>query len=69
MTRHITDSERFTLAALNRKETELSEKNRQLKCYEDQLRAMKAYIGELKESNQILAAQVRYLVSNKINHA
>ena len=69
MTRHISDSERFTLAALNRKETELQEVKRTNEEYKQQLRAMSSYIWELKESNQILAAQVNYLVRKQINHA
>lgn len=44
MTRHITDSERITLASLNRKETELKETIEQLENYKAQLRAMKVYI-------------------------
>ena len=65
MTKHISDSERLTLAMLNKKETELSEKNRELENYKAQLKAMKIYISELKESNKILCSQVNYLVSKR----
>ena len=68
MTRHLSDSERLTMAMLNRKEIELSEKNGQLKNYEAQLRAMKGYISELKESNKILCSQVNYLISKRQNN-
>ena len=68
MTKHISDSERLTIAALNRKESELSEKTRELENYKAQLRAMKTYVSELKESNKILAAQVNYLISKRLNH-
>jgi hypothetical protein len=30
---------------------------------------MKVYVWELRESNQILSSQVRYLVSKQIHHA
>ena len=68
MTRHISDSERLTIAALNRKENELSEVKRMNQNYYQQLKAMKVYISELKESNKILAAQVNYLISKRINN-
>lgn len=68
MTKHISDSERLTIAALNRKESELSEKTRELENYKAQLRAMKTYVSELKESNKILAAQVNYLISKRLSH-
>ena len=69
MTRHISDSERLTIAMLNKKETEnkqLQEKLDQLKI---QLKAMSGYIWELKEANKMLASQVRYLISKQNNHA
>lgn len=69
MTKHISDSERLTLAALNKKEIELKEAKEVIDNCKAQLRAMKSYITELKESNQMLAAQVRYLVSKQNNHA
>ena len=67
--KHISDSERLTIAALNRKETELKQAQETIEQYKAQLRAMKTYIWELKESNTILSSQVRYLVSKKITNA
>jgi len=69
MSKHVTDSERQTIAALNRKETELKEARDTIEQYKAQLRAMKVYVWELRESNQILSSQVRYLVSKQIHHA
>lgn len=69
MTRTISDSERLTLAMLNKKETELKQTQEKLTNAYQQLEAMKSYIWELKESNKMLAAQVRYLVSKQNNHA
>lgn len=69
MTRHISDSEKLTLAALNRKETELKQTQDKLSNAYQQLKTMKSYIWELKESNQILASQVKYLVSKQNSHA
>lgn len=68
MTRHISDSERLTIAMLNRKENELSEMKKMNENYYKQLKALKVYVSELKESNKILANQVNYLVSKRINH-
>ena len=65
MTKHISDSERLTLAMLNKKETELKQTQDKLTNAYQQLKAMKSYISELKESNKMLAAQVRYLISKK----
>ena len=69
MTKHISDSERLTLAMLNKKETELKQTQDKLTNAYQQLKAMKSYISELKESNKMLAAQVRYLISKQNNHA
>ena len=69
MTKHITDSERLTLAMLNKKETELKQTREELENLKKQLRAMSGYIGELKKSNKILASQVRYLVSKQVSDA
>ena len=69
MTRTISDSERLTLAMLNKKETELKQTKEELSNAYQQLKAMKSYIWELKESNKMLASQVRYLVSKQNNHA
>ena len=68
MTRHISDSERLTIAMLNRKENELSEMKRMNENYYRQLQALKVYISELKNSNKILANQVNYLVSKRMSH-
>lgn len=65
MTKHISDSERLTLAMLNRKETELKQTQDKLTNAYQQLKAMNSYISELKESNKMLSAQVRYLISKK----
>ena len=69
MTKHISDSERLTLAMLNKKETELKQTQEKLTNAYQQLKAMKSYVWELKEANKMLAAQVRYLVSKQNNHA
>ena len=68
MTRHISDSERLTNAMLNRKIMELEESQREKNNYIQQLKAMKTYVSELKESNKILAAQVNYLVSKRLHN-
>lgn len=69
MTRTISDSERLTIAMLNKKETELKQTKEELSNAYQQLKAMKNYVWELKEANKMLAAQVRYLVSKQNNHA
>ena len=66
--KHLSDSERLTQQILNRKYMELEQCEKEKQNYIQQLKAMKVYISELKESNKILAAQVNYLVSKKINH-
>ena len=67
--RHLSDSERLTQAALNRKYMELEQCEKEKQNYIQQLKALKVYIWELKESNKILAAQVKYLISKHSNHA
>ena len=69
MTKHISDSERLTLAMLNKKETELKQTREELEQFKKQLRAMSKYITELKDANKMLASQVRYLVSKQNTHA
>lgn len=69
MPRHISDSERLTIAMLNKKETENKQLQEKLSNAYQQLKAMKSYVWELKEANKMLAAQVRYLVSKQNNHA
>lgn len=69
MPKHITDSERLTLAMLNKKETELKQTREELDQLKKQLKAMSKYITELKDSNKLLASQVRYLVTKQNTHA
>lgn len=69
MTKHISDSERLTLAMLNKKETELKQTQEELDQLKRQLKAMSGYIWELKESNKMLASQVKYLISKQNTHA
>ena len=69
MTRHISDSERLTIAMLNKKETENKQLQEKLSNAYQQLKAMKSYIWELKESNKMLASQVKYLVSKQNTNA
>lgn len=69
MPKHITDSERLTLAMLNKKETELKQTKEELSRAYQQLKAMSGYITELKDANKLLASQIRYLVSKQNNHA
>ena len=69
MTRHISDSERLTIAMLNKKEAELKQTQEKLDQLKRQLKAMSGYIWELKESNKMLASQVKYLISKQNNHA
>lgn len=69
MPRTISDSERLTIAKLNRTETELKQTQEKLRNTYQQLKAMSGYIWELKEANKMLASQVKYLVSKQINHA
>jgi len=69
MPRTISDSERLVTAKLNRTETELKQTQEKLSNAYQQLKAMKVYVWELKESNKMLAAQVKYLVSKQNSHA
>ena len=69
MTKHISDSERLTLAMLNKKEEENKQLQEKLSNAYQQLKAMKSYVWELKEANKMLASQVKYLVSKQNNHA
>ena len=68
MTKHITDSEKITLALLNKKETELKQTREELDQLRRQLKAMSGYITELKESNKHLASQINYLVRKQLSH-
>lgn len=69
MPRTISDSERLVIAKLNRTETELKQTQEKLSNAYQQLKAMSGYIWELKESNKMLASQVKYLVSKQNTHA
>ena len=69
MPRTISDSERLVIAKLNRTETELKQTQEKLSNAYQQLKAMKSYIWELRESNKMLASQVKYLVSKQNSHA
>ena len=69
MTRQISDSERITIAMLNKKETENKELRELLSRAYAQLKAQTQYITELKSSNKTLAAQVNYLVHKKLQNA
>jgi hypothetical protein len=69
MTKHITDSERLTLAMLNKKETELKQAQEEIDQLKRQLKAMSGYITELKDSNKLLASQVNFLIRKQTTHA
>lgn len=69
MTRTISDSERLVIAKLNRTETELKQTREANEKYKQQLRAMTAYITELKDANKMLAAQVNFLVRKQKQNA
>ena len=68
MTKQVSDGERLMQATLNRKYMELEEKDREIKNYQAQLRAMSQHISELKLTNKQLCRQIQYLVLNKVNH-
>lgn len=61
--KHVSDSERLTIAALNRRETELKEAREMIQRYSREAEALKVQIASLRESNQILCSQIKYLVS------
>ena len=65
MPKHITESERLTLAMLNKRETELKQTRQELEKFKRQLKAMSGYITELKESNKMLASQLNFMVHKK----
>ena len=69
MTKHITDSERLTLAMLNKKETQLKQAQEEIDQLQRQLKAMSGYITELKDSNKLLASQVNFLIHKQTTHA
>lgn len=61
--KHISDSERLTIAALNRRETELKAAKDMIKQQAREMEALKVRISSLKESNQMLCWQIQFLVS------
>ena len=69
MTRHITDSERLTQQALNRKYMELEEKDRQIKKLETLLSCKDIQIREYQNSVKVLCRQINDLVLNQASHA
>lgn len=69
MGKNVSDGERMAIAMLNNKETELKQTKEMLNKANAQLRAMAVYVGELKEANQILGAQVKYLVRKQNTNA
>lgn len=69
MPKHVSDGERLVIAALNKRETQLKQSQEANERYRQQLKEMKNYVSELKESNKILAAQVKYLVSKQNQNA
>lgn len=62
MAKHISDSERFAIATLNRRDAELQEAKNKIRLLEAQLSATKMYVWELKDSNMILSNQLRYFI-------
>ena len=61
--KHISDSERLTIAALNKRETELKEAKEKIRQYQREIEAMNVRIASLRESNQMLCSQLKFLVS------
>ena len=61
--KHVSDSERLTIAALNRRETELKEAREMIKQCNRETEALRVQVASLRESNQILCSQIQYLVS------
>jgi hypothetical protein len=68
MIKHVSDSERLVIAALNRRETELKQATEVIEQLKKQLRVQTDYITELKDSNKILASQVRFLIRKQTNN-
>lgn len=63
--RHISDSERLTQVALNRKYMELAEKNKEIKQLQRENDALKLQIREHKDTINTLCRQVSSLLLNK----
>ena len=68
MTKQVSDWERLMQATLNRKYMELEEKERVIRNYQAQLRAMSQHISELKLTNKQLCRQVQYLILKQTSH-
>ena len=69
MTKQITDSERLLQMTLNRKYTELEEKDRQIKQLQRENEALKSQIRENKETISQLCVQLSSLVLTHKIHA
>ena len=69
MTKHITDSERLTQMTLNRKYTELEEKDKQIAQLTRELDCLKLQIREDKETINTLCRQISSLLLNKTINA
>ena len=68
MTKHITDSERFTQAMLHRTEEKLKEAEKKIAKQEAQIKVRDEYISELKSTNKTLCNQISSLFSYHRNH-
>lgn len=68
MTKHITDSERFTQAMLHRTEERLKEAEKKIAKQEAQIKVRDEYISELKSTNKTLCNQISSLFSYHRNH-
>lgn len=68
MTKHITDSERFTQAMLHRTEEKLKEAEKKIAKQEAQIKVRDEYISELKATNKALCSQISSLFSYHRNH-
>lgn len=69
MTKHITDSEKLTQMTLNRKYTELEEKDKQIAQLTRELDCLKLQIRENKETINTLCRQISSLLLNKTINA
>ena len=69
MTKQITDSERLLQMTLNRKYSELEEKDRQIKQLQREIDALKIQHREDKETINQLCVQISSLILNQKIHA
>lgn len=69
MTKQITDSERLLQMTLNRKYTELEEKDRQIKQLQREKEALLSQVREHKETINTLCRQISSLLLNKTINA